>query len=137
MEDAKRIAIAGHKQVLEEGPDVRESESDSEHSDHCEQWSNADTHTPDMLGPGGKPMNGDPQQFSAEEADALRTAAFAKASQSEEPAVVTRTPTPLNSDEDSEQMSYEQKRAILRLRPKKSASAEGRAGSPVTVRAPG
>jgi hypothetical protein len=42
MKDAKRIAVAGYGQVLEDGPDVCDSESDSENSDHGEKWSYAD-----------------------------------------------------------------------------------------------
>jgi hypothetical protein len=37
MEDAKRIAVAGHRQVLEDGRDVCDSESDAEYSDHGEK----------------------------------------------------------------------------------------------------
>jgi hypothetical protein len=36
MEDAKRIAVVGYRKVLEDGPDVCDSQSDSEHSDHGE-----------------------------------------------------------------------------------------------------
>jgi hypothetical protein len=34
--DAKRIAVACYRQVLEDGPDVCETESDTEYSDHGE-----------------------------------------------------------------------------------------------------
>jgi hypothetical protein len=34
IEDAKRIAVAGYRQVLEDGRDVCDSESDAEYSDH-------------------------------------------------------------------------------------------------------
>jgi hypothetical protein len=34
MEEAKQVAVSGYKQVLEDGPDVCNSESDSDHSDH-------------------------------------------------------------------------------------------------------
>jgi hypothetical protein len=36
MENAKRIAVAGCKQVLEDGPDVCSSESEAKYSDHGE-----------------------------------------------------------------------------------------------------
>jgi hypothetical protein len=36
MVDAKRIAVAGYRQVLEDGQDVCDSESDAEYSDHGE-----------------------------------------------------------------------------------------------------
>jgi hypothetical protein len=45
MEDAKRIAVAGYRQVLEDGPDVCDSKSEAEYSDHGEQWSYADMYT--------------------------------------------------------------------------------------------
>jgi hypothetical protein len=71
MEDAKRIAVAGYHQVLEDDPDVWNSESDAEYSDHGEQWSNADMYTPEMLGPDGKPkMNR--ARSTTEQANALR-----------------------------------------------------------------
>jgi hypothetical protein len=37
MEDAKRIAVAGYRQVREDGRDVSNSESDTEYSDHGEE----------------------------------------------------------------------------------------------------
>jgi hypothetical protein len=46
MEDAKRIAVAGYWQVLEDGPDVCDSESDAEYSDRGEVL--ADEGTPDV-----------------------------------------------------------------------------------------
>jgi hypothetical protein len=42
MEGGKCIGVAGYRKVLEDGPDVCESESDSEHSDHGEEWSYAE-----------------------------------------------------------------------------------------------
>jgi hypothetical protein len=48
MEDARQIAVAGYRQVPEDGPDVFDSESDSENSDHGEMWSYADMYRPDM-----------------------------------------------------------------------------------------
>jgi hypothetical protein len=37
MEDAKRIAVAGYRRVLEDGRDVCNSEGDAEYSDHGEE----------------------------------------------------------------------------------------------------
>jgi hypothetical protein len=37
MEDAKRIAVAGYRQVLEDGPDVSNDEPDAEYGDHGEE----------------------------------------------------------------------------------------------------
>jgi hypothetical protein len=45
VEDARRIAVAGYRQVLEDGKDVCNSESDAEYSDHGEQWTDADIDT--------------------------------------------------------------------------------------------
>jgi hypothetical protein len=39
MEDAKRIAVAGYRQVLKDGKDVCNSESGAEYSDHGEELS--------------------------------------------------------------------------------------------------
>jgi hypothetical protein len=36
MEDAKRIAIGNHRQVLEDGPDVCDSESDNDYSENSD-----------------------------------------------------------------------------------------------------
>jgi hypothetical protein len=54
MEDAKRIAVAGYCQVLEDGLDVCNSESDLEFSDHDEVLEGM--YTSDMLDPEGKPI---------------------------------------------------------------------------------
>jgi hypothetical protein len=48
MEDAKRIEVAGYKQVLEDGPDVCSSESEAEDSDHREMCLNDTMYTPDI-----------------------------------------------------------------------------------------
>jgi hypothetical protein len=42
MEDAKRIAVAGYKQVLEDGPDVCDDVPAAEYSDHGEKWEDSD-----------------------------------------------------------------------------------------------
>jgi hypothetical protein len=75
MEGARRIAVASYRQVLEDGPDVCSSESDSENSDHGENWSFADMYPPDMLDEDGKPKNGGPQRLSAAQVLQLRVAA--------------------------------------------------------------
>jgi hypothetical protein len=46
--------VASYRQVLEDGPDVCDSESDSEYSDHGEDWKLSEMYAPDMLGPDGK-----------------------------------------------------------------------------------
>jgi hypothetical protein len=37
MQDAKRISIGNYRQVLEDGPDVFDSESDNDYSHHGEK----------------------------------------------------------------------------------------------------
>jgi hypothetical protein len=54
MEDAKRIAVPGYRQVLEDGPEFCFSESEAEDSDHGEVWTDADMYMPEMPGPDGK-----------------------------------------------------------------------------------
>jgi hypothetical protein len=58
MLDARRIAVSGYWQVLEDGPDVCDSESDAEYSDDGEQWSYAEMYTPEMIGPDSKTLSG-------------------------------------------------------------------------------
>jgi hypothetical protein len=55
MEDAKRIAVSNYRQVLEEGTDVCDNESDAEYNDHGEKWSDSEIYTPDMMNEKGKP----------------------------------------------------------------------------------
>jgi hypothetical protein len=90
MEDAKRIAVAGYRQVLEDGPDKCDSESDAEYSDHGETWQYSE-----MLGLDGKPKGGRPQCLTTAHANALRAAAKAKAKEKlmAVPTSRTRTPT--------------------------------------------
>jgi hypothetical protein len=83
MEEARQIAVAGYKQVLEDDPDVCDPESDSENSDHGEMWRYSDIYTPEMLGPDGKPKTGGPQQLSAAQVLDLRASAKRTAPQHE------------------------------------------------------
>jgi hypothetical protein len=71
MKDAKRIAVAAYRHVLEDGPDKCSSESDAEPSDHEEQWSYADMYTPEMLGPDGK-LKTNLARLTTDHANALR-----------------------------------------------------------------
>jgi hypothetical protein len=73
MGHARRIAVAGHRQVLEDGRDVCESESDKEDSDHGEKWSDSEMYTPDMMNEKGKPDLSRARP-TAEQANALRAA---------------------------------------------------------------
>jgi hypothetical protein len=58
MEHARQAALAGHSQVLEDGPDACDSESDSDHSDHGEEISYESAYTPEMIGPDKNPLFG-------------------------------------------------------------------------------
>jgi hypothetical protein len=71
MEDAKRISVAGHKQVREDGPDVRNEEPDAEYSDHDEKWDDSEMYTPDLLDAKGK-GNLERACLSTVQANALR-----------------------------------------------------------------
>jgi hypothetical protein len=73
MEDAKWIAVAGYRQALEDGRDVRDSESDAEYSDHGEEWSDSEMYTLDMIDEKGKPVLGRARMTTAQ-ANALRAA---------------------------------------------------------------
>jgi hypothetical protein len=58
MEQAKQVAVSGYRQVLQNGPDVCNSESDSDHSDHGEEWADSEMYTAEMLCPDGKKIKG-------------------------------------------------------------------------------
>jgi hypothetical protein len=133
MATAKPIAVAGYRQGLEDGPDVCDSESDSENSDHGEMWSYADMYTPDMLGGDGKPKTGGPQQLPAAQVLAMRAAARRAPSQPKGSAesttqASTRLPTPLNSDDEDSDTTEDQKRRLASDRRK-----SGREGGLATV----
>jgi hypothetical protein len=53
MEDARRIAVASYRQVLEDGPDARDSESDSDHSDIGEMGLPSEMYTHELVGSDG------------------------------------------------------------------------------------
>jgi hypothetical protein len=69
MEYAKRVAVAGYRQVLEDGPGVCDSESEAEYSDHGEELT--EMYTLEMPGPDGKPMMS-LARLTTERANALR-----------------------------------------------------------------
>jgi hypothetical protein len=88
--NAKRIAVAGYRQVLEDGPDKCDSESDAEYS---------------ATGRNGR-------RLRTEQANALRAQGMVQSVQ--EPA--QRTPTTINSDEDEDKMTYDQLPPVRRFR---------------------
>jgi hypothetical protein len=59
-EAAPQVAVGGYSRVLENGPDVCDSESDSEHTDHGEESHVGSMYTQEMIGADGKPKNGGP-----------------------------------------------------------------------------
>jgi hypothetical protein len=106
--------------VLEDGPDVCDSESDSGNSDHGEMWSNADMYRP--------------RRETADRRAAAKSAASQpKVSTSCNPSQIsTRLLTPLNSDDEDEEKTEDQKKRLASARRK-----SGREGGLVTVRGPG
>jgi hypothetical protein len=134
MDDAKRTPVAGYRQVLEAGPDVCDSESDAEYSDHGEKWSDSETYTSDMLNEKGEPDLGR-ARLTTEQASMQVAAAHAQARE-KLMEISTRTPTPVPSDDDDENITENEKRAI-RLAKKMSKSGNGRVGGQGTVQAPG
>jgi hypothetical protein len=97
MEDAKRIAVAGYRQVLEDGKDVCNSESDAEYSDHGEDWKPSEMYTPEMIAPDSIP-NLASARPTTRQANALRPAARAQARESLMAIPTTRSPTPVPSE---------------------------------------
>jgi hypothetical protein len=71
MKDTKRIAVAGYRQVVEDGPELCSSESEAEYSDHWEELTGM--YTPDILGPDGKPVR-ERAKLTTGQANALRAA---------------------------------------------------------------
>jgi hypothetical protein len=67
--DARRIAVAGCKQVLEDGPDFCSSENEAEYSDHGEELTGM--YTSELVGAEGKP-NLARARLTKEQANALR-----------------------------------------------------------------
>jgi hypothetical protein len=56
MEEAKTIAVAGHRRVLEDGREMCSSESAAEYSERGEGDSDSDMYTADMMNEKGKPV---------------------------------------------------------------------------------
>jgi hypothetical protein len=103
MEDAKRIVVAGCRQVLEDGPDVCGSESDAEYSDHGEELEGMYTKGSSLAS----------ASLTTAQANALR----AQSKGQSVPVPEQRLPTPVPSD--GEDLDYEQARALRRFMNKK------------------
>jgi hypothetical protein len=100
MEDANRIAVAGYRQVLEDGPDVCNSESDAEYSDHAEMLEG-------MYTEGATLASARP---TTEQANALR----AKEQSAQEPTQHLPTPVPSNDDDLTEDQVHGLRKYIKR-----------------------
>jgi hypothetical protein len=112
MEDAKRIAVAGYKQVLEDGSDLCDDEPDAEYSDHGEERDDSEMYAPDILDAKGK---GDlsTARLSTAQANTLRAQSRVQSVQEPE----QHQPKPVPSD--NEDLSYEQARALRRCQNRK------------------
>jgi hypothetical protein len=122
MGDAKRIVVAGYRQVLEDGPDAYDSESDSNHSGYSEELSGM--YTSELFGSDGKPNLASARPIE-EQAIAPRGAAQSEVAQQQ------RQPTRLPSDDEDSEMTEDRKRAIRSF--SKEKSGKGRAGCQDTV----
>jgi hypothetical protein len=108
MDDAKPIAVAGYRQVSEDGKDLCDSESDAEYSDHGEELTGM--YMPDMIGADDRP-NLASARLTAEQANALRVAAKTHGREKLIAIPTSRTPTPVPSDDTD--MTEDQKRARI------------------------
>jgi hypothetical protein len=116
MSTASQIATGGRRQVPEDGPDVINSESDSDNEQHGDQLTGA------YIGISTN-SNGDPESnvHHMENSQAHMARLLAKVASStgpqapqmdSPPPVYERKATPLNSDDESPPLSYEQERTI-------------------------
>jgi hypothetical protein len=109
---ANRIAVAGYRQVLEDGPDVCKSESDSNRSDYGGMWADSEIYRPGMIGPTGKPVLAR-ARMTNEQANALR----AQARERLMAIPISRAATPASPGDDEEEMTEDQKRRFRGRRP--------------------
>jgi hypothetical protein len=119
---SKQVSIGGRRQVREDGKDVCDSESDPYKEDHGETLTGMYT-SEIQVGKDGKPIS-NAYKLSNDQANAMRAAAVSQAKEfrgstaresaagSPDPttqsSATTRTPTPLNSD-DEYQVPYKTK----------------------------
>jgi hypothetical protein len=126
MHSAEQVSIGGRKQVLEDGNDVCNSESDSDSEDHGSEIKDAYQGVP--TDSHGGPL-GASHRVSTEQANALRASVkhiSSQASRMDSPPAQERKATPVNSDnEDQERMTEDQKKvqAGARRRSQKAAQA--------------
>jgi hypothetical protein len=139
MHSAEQVSIGGRKQVLEDGNDVGNSESDSDNDDHGSETTDACQGIP-------TDSHGDPlstsHRVSTEQANAMR--ASAKQVSSQEPRmdsqpVQERKATPIDSDDDEQSLSYDQMREIghakkLAARPVEKSSQASESMHTMTTR---
>jgi hypothetical protein len=91
---------------LEDGADVCNSESDSDNEDHGDKLANMYKGIP--TDSQGRPLTAD-HKLANDQANAIRAAA-SQASRLDSPPAQERKPTPMNSDEDDQFMTEDQKR---------------------------
>jgi hypothetical protein len=148
MHTAGQISIGGRKQVLENGADVCDSESDSENEDHGEVLSGM--YTKDIpLNSKGQPIDAR-HKLSTEQASTLRAQAAhletvtkgsttqALAAGSYEPTIHSppseeRKLAPLNSDDEDPNMSFDQRRH-LKVAKKKATKEAAKSTRGMTTR---
>jgi hypothetical protein len=118
MEDVRQIAVADYKQVQENGPDVCDSESHSEHSDHGEDIPVNNMYTSELVGVDGKPKG--PQMLTPTQAVALRATARS-AREAAKPTIQAESQPPARS-EPTIQASPEQSRPLVSLGPSAEVS---------------
>jgi hypothetical protein len=123
MEDAKRIAVAGYRQVPEDGKDVCDSASDAEHSDHGEELTGM--FMSDVVGSDVIP-NLTSARLTAEQTNMLSATAKAHVREKLMAIQTTRTPTPVPSDADEDKMTEDQKRGIRRSILEQQSASTGR-----------
>jgi hypothetical protein len=119
MKVAELIAVGSFRQVKEDGRDVMSSESDSENSDHGEQWEDRERFTSEMIGEDGKRIMC-PVKLSRHQV------AVQMAQHKDATTKVTPVTTPVNSD-DEEEMTEDQKRYLASA--KRRASRAGGQGT--------
>jgi hypothetical protein len=125
MHSAEQVSIGGKKQVLEDGNDVCNSETDSDTDDHGSEIKDAyqGIHTDSH----GDPL-GASHRVSTEQASGMRASdkqASSQASRMDPPPVQERKATPMNSDEhDPQPMSYDQEKALKFAKKKAGAPLE-------------
>jgi hypothetical protein len=119
MSTASQIATGGRRQVPEDGPDVINSESDSDNEQHGDQLTGAYIGT--ETDSNGDPKGSTPRmensyadlvRLQARGASSTVSTSCPQAPPPAPPPVQERKVTPLNSDDDAQPLLYDQEREI-------------------------